>query len=98
MDEHNVYEPGVVYLVPHSRCIEEEKRLTGAPDLVVEVLSPGTAKHDHEKKFNAYQAHGMGEYWVADPANAYLEVWQLRDGFLPSWARSSRGIRLRLSF
>jgi Uma2 family endonuclease len=80
LDKHNVYEPDVVYLAPNSRCIVEEKRLTGAPDLVVEVLSPSTAKYDRAKKFKAYEAHGVREYWIADPANAYLEVWQLKDG------------------
>jgi Uma2 family endonuclease len=79
LDKHNLYEPDVVYLAPNSRCIVEEKRLTGAPDLVVEVLSPSTAKYDRDKKFKAYEAHGVREYWIADPANAYLEVWQLKD-------------------
>ncbi|MFN8373282.1 MAG: Uma2 family endonuclease [Anaerolineae bacterium] len=79
LDQYNVYEPDVVYLAQNSRCVVEEKRLTGAPDLVVEVLSPSTAKVDRDKKFNAYQAHGVREYWIADPANAYLEVWVLRD-------------------
>lgn len=80
LDEYNIYEPDVVYLAPNSRCVVEEKRLMGAPDLVVEVLSPGTAKHDRETKFNAYQRHGVREYWIVDPANRYLEQWILQDG------------------
>ena len=44
LDENNVFEPDVIYLKPDSQCTVGEKRLTGAPELVVEVLSPSTAK------------------------------------------------------
>lgn len=79
LDALNIYEPDLVYLAPNSRCVIEEKRLVGAPELVVEVLSAGTAKQDREKKFRAYQRHGVREYWIADPANIFFEVWVLRD-------------------
>ncbi|MBN8620566.1 MAG: Uma2 family endonuclease [Anaerolineae bacterium] len=79
LDEFNIYQPDVLYIAPQSRCIVEEKRLVGPPDLVVEVLSPSTAKLDREKKFRAYQKHGVREYWIIDPVNAYLEVWVLQN-------------------
>lgn len=79
-DEHNVFEPDVLYLAPDSQCNLEEKRLVGAPELVVEVLSPGTAKHDREQKFHVYEKYGVLEYWIADAANITLEVWLLQDG------------------
>jgi len=77
LDEHNIYEPDVVYLTPESNCIITDKNLRGAPDLVVEVLSPSTAKHDRSTKFQAYQQHGVTEYWIVDPVHETLEVWQL---------------------
>lgn len=80
LDEFNIYEPDVLYLAPDTRCIIEEKRLVGPPDLVIEVLSPNTAKHDRQTKFHAYEKHGVREYWIIDPINAYLEVWVLADG------------------
>jgi Uma2 family endonuclease len=80
LDEYNIFEPDVLYLAPESRCVVEEKRLVGPPDLVAEVLSPSTAKHDREQKFRAYQTHGVGEYWIVDPANLYIEVWTLEAG------------------
>lgn len=79
LDEHNVFEPDVLYLKPNSECKVEEKRLTGAPDLVVEVLSPSTAKYDRQEKYQAYQKHGVSEYWIVDPAHETLEVWTLID-------------------
>jgi Uma2 family endonuclease len=80
LDEHNLYEPDVLYLAPETTCVAEEKRLVGAPDLVVEVLSPGTAKHDREQKYRAYERHSVREYWIVDPAHDVLEVWVLSEG------------------
>jgi Uma2 family endonuclease len=79
LDEYNIYEPDVLYIAPDSRCEIGEKRLTGAPDLVVEVLSPSTAKHDRSAKYRAYERHGVREYWIVDPAHETLEVWALKD-------------------
>ena len=80
LDDHNVFEPDVLYLRPGSRCAVGDKRLTGAPDLVVEVLSPGTARYDRQQKYEAYQAHGVSEYWIVDPVHEVVEVWTLGAG------------------
>jgi Uma2 family endonuclease len=77
LDPYNSYEPDVLYLAPDTKCVVEEKRLVGAPDLVVEVLSRSTAKNDRESKFSAYQKFGVPEYWIIDPVNEYLEVYIL---------------------
>ena len=49
-DNTNVFEPDVLYIKPDNLAImqQDERRLTNAPDLIVEVLSTGTAKKDHE--------------------------------------------------
>lgn len=80
LDAENHFEPDVLYLKPGSKCIVTEKRLEGAPDLVVEVLSPSSAKRDRQEKFEAYQRNGVQEYWIADPAHETLEVWTLNNG------------------
>ena len=80
LDEHNIYEPDVLYLSSDTTCSIEEKRLVGAPDLVVEVLSPGTAKFDRQEKYQAYERHGVGEYWIVDPVHEVVEVWALTEG------------------
>ena len=54
----------------------------GAPDLVVEVLSPSTAKYDRGHKMRAYQRRGVREYWIVDPVNRAVEQYLLRDGTL----------------
>ena len=52
----------------------------GAPDLVVEVLSPGTAKNDKGYKKDLYETAGVKEYWIIDPMLRSIEVYLLTDG------------------
>ena len=52
----------------------------GAPDLVIEVLSPSTAKIDRVTKFHLYQRAGVREYWIVDPNNKTVQVYTLEDG------------------
>lgn len=54
----------------------------GAPDLVVEVLSPSTAKNDRMHKKTVYGACGVREYWLVDPENRTIEQYLLQDGSL----------------
>ncbi len=56
------------------------KRVEGAPDLVVEVLSLSTARNDRGKKFRAYERAGVREYWIVDPKKKSVEVYLLQDG------------------
>lgn len=77
LDEHNIFEPDVLYLKPDSRCVVGDKRIIGPPDLVVEVLSPGTAKYDRQQKYQVYERFGVGEYWIVDPLHLVVEVWTL---------------------
>ena len=54
----------------------------GAPDLVVEVLSPSTMRNDRMRKKEVYQACGVREYWLVDPENRTIEQYLLQDGKL----------------
>ena len=51
----------------------------GAPDLVVEVLSPSTAKNDRGYKKDLYEAAGVKEYWIVDPTMRSIEAYLLSD-------------------
>lgn len=52
----------------------------GAPDLVVEVLSPSTAKYDRGYKKTVYESSGVPEYWIVDPVHKSIEAYLLQDG------------------
>jgi Uma2 family endonuclease len=58
------------------------ERLTVAPDLVVEVLSPGSETLDFITKRDEYERRGVKEYWVIDPADARVRAWRLVRGRL----------------
>lgn len=66
----------------------------GAPDLVVEVLSPSTAKNDRTYKKEAYERFGVPEYWLVSPGDKFIEVYRQENGkytlydmytFYPAW-------------
>lgn len=80
LDEHNIYEPDVLYMSPDSKCKVLGKRLEGAPELVVEVLSPSTAKYDKREKYAGYEQHGVQEYWIVDPVHELIDVWTFDGG------------------
>lgn len=76
LDEYNIYEPDVLYMSVDSHCEVKGKRLEGAPELVVEVLSPSTAKYDKREKYVAYEE----QYWIVDPVHDLIDVWALQNG------------------
>jgi Uma2 family endonuclease len=79
-DDGNIAQPDVMWLAPDTRCQVTEKRLVGAPDLIAEVLSPGSIYHDRRTKFRLYQQHGVREYWLIDPQAQLIDVFTLIEG------------------
>lgn len=57
-----------------------EDWVRGAPDLVVEILSPSTAKKDRGVKLKLYRRQRVAEYWIVDPDERVVEVWDLSGG------------------
>jgi len=57
----------------------DERGCNGAPDLVIEILSPSNTQHDRIVKFNKYQDAGVREYWIVDPTERAVQVF-LHDG------------------
>jgi len=55
------------------------KRINGAPDLVIEILSPSNESHDRYKKLNLYIKSGVKEYWIVDPKNKVIQVYAMKE-------------------
>jgi Uma2 family endonuclease len=70
--DHSVVQPDVIYCSAARRAIVGE-RIEGAPDLLVEVLSRGTARRDRGEKLSLYAESGVREYWVVDPRERQIE-------------------------
>lgn len=67
-------QPDVLVILRARADILTEKRVVGAPDLVIEVASPSTAGHDRRRKQDAYAGAGVREYWIAHPYERAIEV------------------------
>lgn len=80
LDEENNFVPDMMVVCDRSKI--KTDGVYGAPDLVVEVLSPSTAKNDRVAKKAAYEKNGVREYWIVDPVNRFVEQYLLRDGIL----------------
>lgn len=79
LGDADYYQPDVLWVAENSACTVGEDGLDGPPDLVVEVISPGTARADRGVKFQTYQRVGVREYWIVEPDHAFVEVWALRE-------------------
>jgi len=68
-------EPDILFIAKERRHIITPKNVNGAPDLIIEILSPSNPEHDRERKFKLYQQSGVPEYWMADPEAKAIEVF-----------------------
>jgi Uma2 family endonuclease len=79
---HDVLQPDILVVLTERKAILTEKFVAGAPDLVVEVLSPSTETRDREAKAKRYAAHGVREMWLVDTEARSIEVLvNAGDGF-----------------
>lgn len=78
--ETETYQPDLIFIPEERLAIVEETRINGAPDLVVEILSPSTGYYDLRSKYKVYEKSGVREYWIVDPHNKSVQVFCLREG------------------
>ncbi len=73
----NVIQPDLLVICDKSKL--DDRGCNGAPDLVIEILSPSTAAVDFKIKFDLYQRFGVLEYWIIHPAEQTLLVFKLQE-------------------
>lgn len=78
LDRKNAVQPDIVFVSDENKSILKEDGIYGAPDLVIEVLSPGTKKFDLDKKKKIYEKYGVKEYWAVDPKTKESLGYQLK--------------------
>lgn len=79
----NVFEPDISIVCNKNQL--DQHGCKGAPNLIVEVLSPSTSRNDRVKKYNTYQRFGVYEYWIIDPLNETVEIYILDNGTYKRW-------------
>ena len=77
----NDYEPDIVFFAKEkANKFTNDQMLFPAPNFIVEILSPSTAKYDRNEKFIDYAAHGVAEYWIIDPELETVEQYFNENG------------------
>ncbi|HWI53763.1 MAG TPA: Uma2 family endonuclease [Symbiobacteriaceae bacterium] len=82
LSEETVVQPDPLVVLQERLSIMKPEGVRGAPDLVVEVLSPGNAHYDRGKKRRLYARYGVREYWIIDPQERTVEVTSLSGSVL----------------
>jgi len=86
----NIVQPDIVVVCDASKL--DEKGCRGAPDWVIEVLSPSTASKDHVRKKSLYERHGVREYWLVHPTDHILTRYLLEGkAFGPAMIEETEG-------
>jgi len=70
------YQPDIIFISKERLNIIGEKKIEGAPDIVIEILSPSTAYYDLRHKKRVYEKSGVKEYWIVDPMEKSLELFE----------------------
>ena len=74
----DILQPDVLYIANEARGIIGEKRISGPPTLVIEVLSPSSERIDRVLKLRAYARFGVPNYWIVDPELKRLDAYRLQ--------------------
>ena len=77
---HDVVEPDLLFISRDRLGILTAENVRGAPDLVVEIISEGSRHHDAITKRHIYERYGVRFYWLVDPEEETVRVFELKDG------------------
>ena len=87
-DIYTVVQPDICVICDKDKL--DEAGCIGAPDLIVEVLSPGNNKKETHHKYEVYQEFGVKEYWIIQPIEQTLMIYTLQNGrYVPSRLKTS---------
>jgi Uma2 family endonuclease len=77
-DVDTVVQPDLLVICDADKV--DRRGVHGAPNLIIEILSPSTQRNDRLIKYNLYQKAGVPEYWIVDPSSRSVSVYVLEDG------------------
>ncbi|MBX3471533.1 MAG: Uma2 family endonuclease [Planctomycetes bacterium] len=91
LSEDNVVQPDLLFVATSRLAVFSERGLEGAPDLVVEILSPSTRARDCGRKREVYARFGVRELWLVDPERDAVDVFERVAGDLAATGTYGRG-------
>jgi len=77
-DDDTVVQPDITIVCDKSK-LEDKGGCKGTPDMLIEIVSPASAKRDRIEKLQLYQRAGVREYWIVDPDTTSVQVYILKD-------------------
>ena len=80
LDDNNTIQPDILFISKKNRFKIQTDGVHGAPDLVVEIISPSSIERDREIKKDLYEKFGVKEYWLVDIDEKTVEVFDNVDG------------------
>ena len=92
-----VVQPDLLFISKARQAELIGERITGAPDLVIEILSPATSARDFNQKRKLYARHGVKEYWIVDPDDGTIEVQRLQGNVFSTLGLFEKGQTLTSS-
>ncbi|HHT9121020.1 MAG TPA: Uma2 family endonuclease, partial [Candidatus Hypogeohydataceae bacterium YC41] len=78
LSEEDVVQPDIIFISKEHLSIVKKEGIRGAPDLVIEILSPTTADRDKVTKLTLYGKYGVQEYWIVDTNKEEIEIYTLK--------------------
>lgn len=87
LNEENVVQPDILFISQDKTTLITKQNIQGAPDLVIEIVSPTSAYYDLVKKKKLYARFSVQEYWVMDPEERTVEIFNLSGGEMRSTSR-----------
>jgi Uma2 family endonuclease len=76
--DDTVVEPDITVVCDSSKL--DDQGCNGAPDIIIEIMSPSNARYDRIVKFNKYREAGVREYWIVESEERVVSVYVLQDG------------------
>ncbi len=76
-DRENIVEPDISVICNPDKLTD--RGCTGAPDWIIEIISPGNSSHDYVLKLNKYMVAGVREYWIVNPIKKSIFVYHLEE-------------------
>lgn len=96
LDEENVFQPDIIFISTENLSMIQKNGLYGAPDLVIELLSPSTSHYDLNQKKTVYERSGVQEYWIVEPKSKEVQGFYLNEDVFESFDKSTGEIHSRL--
>lgn len=80
LGEHGIVQPDAMFISTAHAELVGEKKIHGAPDLIVEILSESNRRYDVRIKYEQYERAGVSEYWIVDPDEMEVRVFRRVSG------------------